>query len=67
MDVNGGFDGRLNGWFDGEFGGQFNLAVLGFQPQRSNRQLRQEAKRTFHFYRLVLQALLNKLVVLRAL
>jgi hypothetical protein len=67
MNVNGGFDGRLNGQFDGGFGGQFDLAVLGYQPQQSNRQLRQEAKQTRHFYRLVLQALLNKLVVLQAL
>jgi hypothetical protein len=67
MDVNGGFDGWLNGWFDGGFGGRFDLAVLGYQPQQSNQQLRREAKQTRHFYRLVLQASLNKPVVLQAL
>jgi hypothetical protein len=52
MDVDGGFDGRLNGqfdggfygWFDGGFDGWLNLAALGYQPQQSVQQLRQEAK-----------------------
>jgi hypothetical protein len=35
MDVDGGFDGRLNGRFDGGFASWFNLAVLGYQPQQS--------------------------------
>ncbi len=43
MDVDGGFEGRLNSWFDGGFYGWFkggfdgwlNLAVLGYQPQQS--------------------------------
>ena len=51
MDVDGGFDGGFDGefdgwfdgWFDGGFGGQFHLAVLGYQPQQSIQQLRQEA------------------------
>jgi hypothetical protein len=66
MDVNGGFDGEINSWFngqfDGGFDGQFDLAVLGYRPQQSVQQLRQEAKQTCpftdSFYRLVvLQAL----------
>ncbi len=36
MDVDGGFDSGFNGGFDG----QFHLAVLGYQPQQSVRQLR---------------------------
>ncbi len=32
MDVDGGFDGGIDGWF--------HLAVLGYRPQRSVRQLR---------------------------
>jgi hypothetical protein len=39
MDVDGGF----NGGFDGGFYGGFHLAVLGYQPQRSVRQLGREA------------------------
>jgi hypothetical protein len=39
MDVDGGFDGK----FDGGFDGRFHLAVLGYQPQPSVQQLRQEA------------------------
>jgi hypothetical protein len=35
MDVDGGFDGWLNGRFDGGFDRQFNLAVLGYQPQQN--------------------------------
>ncbi len=54
MDVDGGFDGgfdgRFNvgfcGWFNGGFDGRFDLAVLGYQPQQSVWQLRQEAKQT---------------------
>jgi hypothetical protein len=49
MDVNSDFDSRLNGRFDGGFDGRFNLAVLGYQPQQSVRQLRQEAKQTCRF------------------
>jgi hypothetical protein len=48
IDVDGGFDGRLNSWFYGGLNGWFDLAVLGYQPQQSFRQLRQEAKQT-HF------------------
>jgi hypothetical protein len=43
MDVNSGFNGGFNGGFDGCFDGQFHLAVLGYQPQRSIRQLSREA------------------------
>ncbi len=39
MDVDGGFNDGVNGGFDG----QFHLAVLGYQPQRSVRQLRRAA------------------------
>ncbi len=39
MDVDGGFDSG----FDGGFDGWFHLAVLGYQPQQSIRQLRQAA------------------------
>jgi hypothetical protein len=46
MDVDGGFNGGFDGGFDGRFEGGFNswfhLAVLGYQPQQSVRQLRQE-------------------------
>ncbi len=57
IDVDGGFDGRLNGQFDGGFYGRFeggfdgwlNLAVLGYQPQQSVQQLRREAKQTCRF------------------
>jgi hypothetical protein len=35
IDVNGGFDGGFNG--------RFHLAVRGYRPQQSVRQLRQEA------------------------
>jgi hypothetical protein len=58
MDV----DGDFNGGFDGGF----NLAVLGYQPQQSVQQLRQEAKQTCCFTD-SFYALLNKLVILRAL
>jgi hypothetical protein len=57
MDVDGGFGSRLNGWFnkgfysqfDSGFNGRFDLAVLGYQPQQSVRQLRREAKQTRRF------------------
>ncbi len=62
MDVDSGFEDRVNGEFDG----QYDLAVLGYQPQKSVRQLWQEAKQTRHL-KLVLPALLNELVVLQAL
>ncbi len=39
MGINGGF----NGGFDGGSFDQFHLAMLGYQPQQSVRQLRQEA------------------------
>ncbi len=42
----GGFHSRFNRWFDG----RFNMAVLGYQPQQSVRQLR---------HKLVLPALLT--------
>ncbi len=71
MDFDGGFDGGFNGGFD--------LAVLGYQPQQSVQQLRQAAFTPISreglmglswnklvVCRLVLQASLNKLVVLRA-
>ncbi len=32
---NGQLDGGFYGWFDGGFDGRFDLAVLGYQPQRS--------------------------------
>ncbi len=41
MDVDGGFDGGFDAGFE--------LAVLGYQPQQSIRQLRQEAKQTCCF------------------
>ncbi len=57
------FDGRFDGRFDGWFGGWFNLAVLGYQPQQSIWQLRQDAKwpRCFTglFYRLIVLRALN--------
>jgi hypothetical protein len=41
MDVDGDFNGGFDGGFD--------LAVLGYQPQQSIQQLRQEAKQTHRF------------------
>ncbi len=35
--------------FDGGFNGGFDLAVMGYQPQQSVWQLRQEAKQIRHF------------------
>ncbi len=50
MDVDSGFDDRLDGgshgWFNSRFDSQFNLAVLGYQPQQSVWKLIPEAKRT---------------------
>ncbi len=57
------FDGRFNGQFDGWFDSWFDLAELGYQPQQSVWQLRQEAKQprcfTGSFYRLVVLRALN--------
>jgi hypothetical protein len=39
----GGFDGQFDDGFDGGFDSQFHLAVLGYRPQESVRQLRREA------------------------
>ncbi len=78
MDVAGGFDvgfdgesyGRFDGWFDGgfngEFGGRFHLAVLGYQPQQSVWQLRQEAFMAISQEGLT-GSLLNELIVLQTL
>jgi hypothetical protein len=74
MDVDGGFDGGFDGefdgwfdgWFDGGFGGQFHLAVLGYQPQQSILQLRQEAFTAISREGLT-GLLLNKLVILQTL
>ncbi len=72
MDVDGGF----NGGFDGGFDGWFNLTVLGYQPQQSIWQLRQEAFTAISQEDLmgssineltILQTSLNKLVILQAL
>ncbi len=38
-----GIDGGFDGGFDGGSFNQFHLAVLGYQPHQSVRQLRQEA------------------------
>jgi hypothetical protein len=38
-----GFDGGFIGGFDGRFNGGFHLAVLGYPPQQSVQQLRQDA------------------------
>jgi hypothetical protein len=58
MDVNGGFNGG--------FGSRFHLAVLGYQPQQSVRQLRQEAFTAISQEGLMGLSL-NKLVVLQTL
>jgi hypothetical protein len=77
MDVNGGF----NSGFDGGFDSRFHLAVLGYWLQWSAWQLRWAAftaisqegltglccEMKSSFCRLVLQASLNELIVLRAL
>jgi hypothetical protein len=66
MDVDSGFDIRIDGGFDGGFDGPFHLAVLGYQPQQSIWQLRQEA-----FTAICQEGLtgssLNKLVVLQTI
>ncbi len=62
MDVDGGF----NGGFDGGFNSWFHLAVLGYQPQQSIRQLRQEAFMAISWEGLM-GLLLSKLVVLQTL
>ncbi len=62
MDVDGGF----NGGFDGRFGSRFHLAVLGYQPQQSVRQLRQEAFTAISQEGLM-GLLLNELVILQTL
>jgi hypothetical protein len=41
--VDGGFDGGLDSGFKGELFIQFHLAVLGYWPQQSIQQFRQEA------------------------
>ncbi len=38
-----GVDGGFDGGFDGGLFNQFHLAVLGYQPQQSVQQFRQEA------------------------
>jgi hypothetical protein len=62
MGIDGGFGSGFNG---GSFD-QFHLAMLGYQPQQSVRQLRQEA-----FMAISQEGLTglssNKLVVLRAI
>ncbi len=40
--VNGGFNAGFNTGFNGGFFNWFQLAVLGYQPQQSAQQLRQE-------------------------
>ncbi len=41
--VDGGFDGGFNGGFNGGLFDWFHLAVLGYLPQQSVQQLKQEA------------------------
>ncbi len=62
MDVDGGFDGG----FDGRFDCWFYLAVLGYQPQQSVRQLRREAFTAISQEGLTSSSL-NKLIVLQTL
>ncbi len=78
MDVDGGFgggfdggfdsqfDGRFDGGFDGGFNGWFYLAVLGYQPQQSIQQLRQEALTAISQEGLMGSSL-NELIVLQTL
>jgi hypothetical protein len=61
MDV----DGSFNGGFDGGLFDQIHLAVLGYQPQQSVQQLRQEAF-TATSQESLAGSSLNKLVVLQA-
>ncbi len=42
-EFDGGFDSRFNIGFDSGFNGRFHLAVMGYQPQQSVRQLRRDA------------------------
>jgi hypothetical protein len=58
MDVDGGFDGG--------FDGRFHLAVLGYLPQQSVRQLRREAFTTISREGLM-GSTLNELVILQTL
>jgi hypothetical protein len=70
---NGGFDGGLVSGFGGGSGGgfcggsfnQFHLAMLGYQPQQSIRQLRWEAFTAISREDLTGSSL-NKLVILKA-
>jgi hypothetical protein len=61
-----GFDGGFIGGFDGRFNGGFHLAVLGYSPQQSVQQLRQEAFTAISQEGLT-GLLLNKLIVLQTL
>ncbi len=62
MGIDGGFDGGFNG---GSFN-QFHLAVLGYQPQQSVRQLRREAFAAISREGLT-GSLLNELISSRAI
>ncbi len=62
MDVDGGFDGG----FDSGFDSRFHLAVLGYQPQQSVPQLRQETFTAISWEGLM-GLLLNELVVLQTI
>ena len=76
MDVDSGFDGGFNGGFgsgfdggfddgfDSGFDGQVHLAVLGYQPQQSIRQLRRDALMAISQEGLMGSSL-NELVVLQ--
>ncbi len=64
MDVDGGFNGGFDGVFDGGFDGRFHLAVLGYWPQQSVWQLRQEAFMAISRVGLT-GSLLNELAVLQ--
>ncbi len=74
MGIGGGFDGGFDSGFDGGFEGRFNsgsidwfyLAVLGYQPQQSVQQLRQEAFTAISREGLTGSSS-NKLVVLQAI
>ncbi len=66
MDVNGGFDSGFDGGFNSGFDGWFHLAVLGYQPQQSIQQLRQEAFTAISQEGLM-GSLLNKLIVLQTI
>ncbi len=66
MGIKGGFNGGHIGGFSGGLFDQFHLAVLGYWPQQSVQQLRQEAFMAISWEDLM-GLLLKELVILQAI